>query len=791
MSESNQTPLNTNVDAGMLDEFGMSTAGSNGQIQYFTLPSEFASMPQDGWDIAQWGSAVPINVADYTINNPASYDDIYGNATYDWSSPTATSAVALYNNPSSMGGGEVVQVTDSNTATFTPNDVTNEADMFLQAPSIPAALGNLGNPITLSMNLKVTQSNIQWASAYAEKTDNIQTEVSNSIGVDFYVTFNGAGNLQKYSGFVQICPWHSDSSANSAYFTAPIENSSVSASPFVTGLLLGANTGLPLLPSDANATPEALTFSLNEYVLASLTNTFSNFTAEQKAALFNLTNWRMTGMVYGLANNDEELNDPTTGNTLEVAASVSATLQMSDINLTTNQNATYTSTSTTSSTPVVNTNPTLSFIDETFHDAAGNANGGSYVGSITNINDEYFYTGFDDVELTINNGQTWMIGAGNGNTTISATNGSYSVEITPFTGTSREIDLLTPAQNIYIDNYASPSITTQSLTSDGLLHVTLMDDTTIVMADPTGDMASITNGKLVENLPVVTTPVPPPVSPPSDGVPCFLAYTQIKTPDGFEFVQNLKIGDLILNVKGKPIKVKWIGKRSYTGSAANKIEIMPIEIQPDAIERGIPSAMLLVSPCHGIAIDGLLVPAGALVNGMSIKSRACPRIDYFHIETENHDIVLANNTPAETFIDANSRNLFDNAAEFHRLYPNDKAKKFECLPRLEFGFILESIRKRLALRVGMLMQPKKDRAIIGVVESIQDGDIIGWACSPDDAGIPCSVEIINAQGLVLNRTVANLWRNDVRKAGVGTGWHGFKVSIPHKLRAEKLNLVMR
>jgi hypothetical protein len=40
----------------------------------------------------------------------------------------------------------------------------------------------------------------------------------------------------------------------------------------------------------------------------------------------------------------------------------------------------------------------------------------------------------------------------------------------------------------------------------------------------------------------------------------------------------------------------------------------------------------------------------------------------YHIETEEHEIILANGAPAETFIDNVSRRTFDNYAEFETLY---------------------------------------------------------------------------------------------------------------------------
>jgi hypothetical protein len=44
------------------------------------------------------------------------------------------------------------------------------------------------------------------------------------------------------------------------------------------------------------------------------------------------------------------------------------------------------------------------------------------------------------------------------------------------------------------------------------------------------------------------------------------------------------------------------------------------------------------------------------------------RYTVYHIETEAHEIILANGAPAETFIDNVSRRVFDNFAEIEALY---------------------------------------------------------------------------------------------------------------------------
>jgi len=48
------------------------------------------------------------------------------------------------------------------------------------------------------------------------------------------------------------------------------------------------------------------------------------------------------------------------------------------------------------------------------------------------------------------------------------------------------------------------------------------------------------------------------------------------------------------------------------------------------------------------------------------------RFTYYHVELDDHSLLLAENTPAETFVDNVDRRPFDNWAEHEALYPEGK-----------------------------------------------------------------------------------------------------------------------
>jgi len=165
---------------------------------------------------------------------------------------------------------------------------------------------------------------------------------------------------------------------------------------------------------------------------------------------------------------------------------------------------------------------------------------------------------------------------------------------------------------------------------------------------------------------------------------CFSRGTGISTPNGQRAVETLAIGDEVLNVDGKAVAVKWVGRQTLSSFTARLSGELPVCISAGALGNGLPHRDLLVSPGHALLVDGALVNASALVNGTSIvKLQAWQGdVEYFHIETEAHEVILAEGAAAETFIDSVSRERFDNYAEYLALYPNAPAMVELDLPRV-------------------------------------------------------------------------------------------------------------
>jgi hypothetical protein len=153
-----------------------------------------------------------------------------------------------------------------------------------------------------------------------------------------------------------------------------------------------------------------------------------------------------------------------------------------------------------------------------------------------------------------------------------------------------------------------------------------------------------------------------------------MAGTMIRTPDGEVAIETLKRGDLVLSSDGQVKPVSWLGVQTISTRFADKMRVWPIRIKAEALGENVPSRDLLLSPDHAVLVEGALVQAGALVNGTSIvRETNVPEVfTYYHVEVDDHSLVLAENTPAETFVDNVDRLGFDNWAEHEAVYPNGK-----------------------------------------------------------------------------------------------------------------------
>jgi hypothetical protein len=96
----------------------------------------------------------------------------------------------------------------------------------------------------------------------------------------------------------------------------------------------------------------------------------------------------------------------------------------------------------------------------------------------------------------------------------------------------------------------------------------------------------------------------------------------------------------------------------------------------------------------------MLVHAGALVNGTTIvrEARMPERFRYFHLELAAHGLLLAEGTPAESYLDCHEPLRFDNADT--RTPPSGPADELPY-PRVKSA---RQLGKSIRIRLGMALR---------------------------------------------------------------------------------------
>ena len=189
---------------------------------------------------------------------------------------------------------------------------------------------------------------------------------------------------------------------------------------------------------------------------------------------------------------------------------------------------------------------------------------------------------------------------------------------------------------------------------------------------------------------------------------CFMAGTLIATPEGLKSVENLEIGNLVTTTDGRHEPIRWVGRQTVSRLFTDPLRILPIRVKADALAEGVPARDLLISPDHALLVDGVLAHAAALVNGTSIvREYQTPQVfTYYHIELADHSLILAENAPAETFIDNVDRLAFDNWDEHEALYGEGAPISEMNYPRAKAARQTpQATRRRLAVR-GAALYPE-------------------------------------------------------------------------------------
>jgi hypothetical protein len=181
---------------------------------------------------------------------------------------------------------------------------------------------------------------------------------------------------------------------------------------------------------------------------------------------------------------------------------------------------------------------------------------------------------------------------------------------------------------------------------------------------------------------------------------CFAAGSLIATPAGEVCVEDLERGQTVLTADGREVAVVFVGWQDidtrFIGASANSL----VRIAAGALGNGLPRRDLTVTGNHAMLLDGLLVTAAALVNGRTIRTLArhetADVVRVYHVETEAHEVLLAEGAATESFVDYAGRRTLGNASTYLATFGAERLIREMDLPRVTVRRMLPaSLRARL------------------------------------------------------------------------------------------------
>jgi hypothetical protein len=151
-------------------------------------------------------------------------------------------------------------------------------------------------------------------------------------------------------------------------------------------------------------------------------------------------------------------------------------------------------------------------------------------------------------------------------------------------------------------------------------------------------------------------------------VTCFASGTRIRTTPSPGVivdvaVESLAVGDRVVTASGQARPIRWLGHRTVDCRRPSRVRRRSCRCASPRMRSDLdrPARDLYVSPGHAIGVDvvgEVLIPACELVNGATIQQIEADEVTYWHVELDSHDVLLAENLPAESYLDMGNRGFF-------------------------------------------------------------------------------------------------------------------------------------
>jgi collagen type I alpha len=288
-------------------------------------------------------------------------------------------------------------------------------------------------------------------------------------------------------------------------------------------------------------------------------------------------------------------------------------------------------------------------------------------------------TGFNNFDLDNNDtfivgGQSYVVTYASDPDTLVYTPQSHDVTVQNVTASNLLLDF-----SGFGATLDAASLPTDITTGDGNTYITIPGAGLIELAGFTG---AIPSGDI------------------SFATACYRAGTRIATPHGDIPVENLVIGETVQARFAGLAPIRWIGRRHIdcrTHPAPRKV--WPVRVRAGAFGMGAPCRDLWLSPDHAVFVDDVLIPIKHLINHTSIEQVPMDDVTYYHVELADHDVLLAERLPAESYLDLGDRANFTNGGGPISLHPDLSVRIWEamgCAPLIVAGPELNAARRRVS-----------------------------------------------------------------------------------------------
>lgn len=122
---------------------------------------------------------------------------------------------------------------------------------------------------------------------------------------------------------------------------------------------------------------------------------------------------------------------------------------------------------------------------------------------------------------------------------------------------------------------------------------------------------------------------------------CFRRGTRVLTERGWRRIETLAPGDRLVARFGGLQAIKHV--EHFMADADTGV----VRVARSALDHNVPSDDLWLTASHAVHLEGVLIPIGNLVNGVTITAEESQG-EFFHVELATHDVIEAEGTSCET-----------------------------------------------------------------------------------------------------------------------------------------------